>query len=174
MPTKNRNCSTYTMIEDSLSEIIKPLVLEDIIDIEVIVPEKVVEVTFGDGQKEKMICSKEDKYDLRECLFIAIAKHLYKKDYTQEGIEYKANELKYLKKYVKIVDTVLKEYHKKCADAQRLEENRKVELERIERKRAKRESYKANREQKRKEEQLATQRVAYIQAIEYINSKNSD
>lgn len=145
---------------------------EDITDIEVIVPSKVVEVTFGDGQKEKMICNKEDKYDLRKCLFIAIAKHLYKKDYTQEGIEYKANELKYLKKYVKIVDDALKEYHKKCENIKKLEDNYEKELESIARKRAKREAYKARREQKRKEEQIATQKEAYIQAMEYMeNSK---
>lgn len=147
------------------------LTKEDIVDVEVIVPGKVVEVTFGDYKKEKMICSKEDEYDLRWCLFIALAKHLYKKDYTQEGIEYKANELKYLKKYVKIVNNALKKYHKKCADIKKLEENREAELESIARKRAKKEAHKARREQKRKDEQIAIQKEAYIQAMEYMNNK---
>ena len=84
-----------------------------IIDINVIVPNKVVEVTFADGKKEKMVCHEEDTFDLRNCLFIAIAKHLYKKEYTFEGIEWKAFELTYLKKYVKIVDFALKAYDKK-------------------------------------------------------------
>lgn len=143
----------------------------NIIDVTIIVPNKVVEVTFGDGKKEKMVCNKEDKYDLRQCLFIAIAKHLYKKDYTQEGIEYKANELRYLKEYVKIVDDALKEYNKKCEEVKKLEEEHKAELERIKRKRAKKEAYKARREQKRRDKQIETQKEAYIQAMEYMKNK---
>lgn len=45
-----------------------------ITDINIIVPNKVVEVTFADGKKEKMVCHEEDTFNLRNCLFIAIAK----------------------------------------------------------------------------------------------------
>ena len=83
-----------------------------IADINVIVPGKVVEISFADGGKEKMVCHKDDTFDLRKCCFIAIAKHLYKKEYTQEGIEYMATQLTYQKKYVKIVDNALKNYKK--------------------------------------------------------------
>lgn len=38
-----------------------------------------VEVSFADGGKEKMVRHEDDKFDLRKCCFIAIAKHLYKK-----------------------------------------------------------------------------------------------
>lgn len=62
---------------------------DDIFDINVIVPDKVVEIEFYDG-KEKMVCHEDDTFDLRKCCFIAIAKHLYKQEYTQEGIEYMA------------------------------------------------------------------------------------
>lgn len=58
---------------------------DDICDINVIVPDKVVEIEFYDG-KEKMVCHENDTFDLRKCCFIAIAKHLYKKEYTQEGM----------------------------------------------------------------------------------------
>lgn len=148
---------------------------EEITDIDIIVPDKVVEVTFADGLKEKMVCQKEDTFNLRNCLFIAIAKHLYKKDYTLEGIEWKAFELTHLKKYVKIVDSALKAFDKKQKNVAKLEENRKAELERIERKRAKRQAYKerraAKREQVEKEKQIQIQKEAYIQAMEYINNK---
>ena len=87
-----------------------------IADINVIVPGKVVEITFADGGKEKMVCHKDDTFDLRKCCFIAIAKHLYKKEYTQEGIEYMATQLTYQKKYVKIVDKALKNYKKRKED----------------------------------------------------------
>lgn len=86
---------------------------ENIVDINVIVPNKVVEITFGDGKKEKMVCHKDDKFDLRKCCFIAIAKHLYKEEFTFEGIEYMAERLMYQKKYVKIVKDALRNYRKK-------------------------------------------------------------
>ena len=84
---------------------------DDIFNINVIVPDKVVEIEFYDG-KEKMVCHKDDIFDLRKCCFIAIAKHLYKREYTYEGIEYMAEQLMYQKKYVKIVDRAMKEYQK--------------------------------------------------------------
>ena len=85
---------------------------DDIFDINVIVPDKVVEIEFYEG-KEKMICHEDDTFDLRKCCFIAIAKHLYKKEYTQEGIEHMSTQLTYQKKYVKIVDKALKDYKRK-------------------------------------------------------------
>lgn len=150
---------------------------EEITDINIIVPNKVVEVTFADGKKEKMICHEEDTFNLRNCLFIAIAKHLYKKDYTFEGIEWKAFELTRLKKYVKIVDSALKAYEKKQKDIAKLEEENKAEQERIERKRAKRQAYKERRDAKREQEemdkQIAIQKEAYIQAMKCIKDSEN-
>ena len=102
---------------------------EVITDINVIVPDKVVEITFGNDQTEKMVCHKDDTFDLRKCCFIAIAKHLYKKEYTQEGIEYMATQLTYQKKYVKIVDKALKDYKKK--EEEKAEKIRREEEEKI-------------------------------------------
>lgn len=101
---------------------------DDIFNINVIVPDKVVEIEFYDGI-EKMVCHKDDTFDLRKCCFIAIAKHLYKKEYTQEGIEYMATQLTYQKKYVKIVDKALKEYKRK--EEEKAEKIRKEEEEKI-------------------------------------------
>ena len=102
---------------------------ENILDINVIVPNKVVEITFYDMLKEKMVCHKDDTFDLRKCCFIAIAKHLYKKEYTCEGIEYMAEQLMYQKKYVKIVDKALKDYKRK--EEEKAEKIRKEEEEKI-------------------------------------------
>lgn len=102
---------------------------EVITDINVIVPDKVVEITFGNDQTEKMVCHEDDTFDLRKCCFIAIAKHIYKKEYTYEGIEYMAQQLMYQKKYVKIVDKALKDYYKKEAEKNkkaREEEEQKI------------------------------------------------
>ena len=101
---------------------------DDIFNINVIVPDKVVEIEFYDG-KEKMVCHEDDTFDLRKCCFIAIAKHLYKKEYTQEGIEHMATQLTYQKKYVKIVDKALKDYKKK--EKEKAEKIRKEEEEKI-------------------------------------------
>lgn len=123
---------------------------DDIFNINVIVPDKVVEIEFYDG-KEKMVCHEDDTFDLRKCCFIAIAKHLYKKDYTYEGIEYMAEQLKYQKKYVKIVDKALKDYRKKGEE--KAERIRKEEEEKIVRARQslKRRKQKARRAQRHKE-----------------------
>lgn len=138
-------------------------------DIDIIVPNKVTEVTFVDGTKEKMILHKDDVFNLRNCLFIAIAKHLYKKDYTPEGIEYIAFRLTHLKKYVKIVDSALKAFERKQKDIEKLEENRKAELESVKRQRARRQAYKARRDAKReqteKEKQIEIQKEAYVRAM---------
>ena len=119
-------------------------------NINVIVPNKVVEIEFDDG-KEKMVCHKDDVFDLRRCCFIAIAKHLYKKEYTQEGIEYMATQLTYQKKYVKIVDKALKEYNKKMKEEEK--RIRKEEEEKLiyERQSAKRRKQKERREKRHRD-----------------------
>lgn len=133
-----------TMLEDRV------YTEDDIFNIHVIVPDKVVEIEFYDG-KEKMVCHEDDTFDLRKCCFIAIAKHLYKKEYTQEGIEYMATQLTYQKKYVKIVDKALKDYWKKEEEKEkRIREER--EREKIqEHQREKRRKYKERRAQRYKE-----------------------
>lgn len=136
-----------TMLEDRV------YMKDDIFDINVIVPNKVVEIEFCDG-KEKMICHKEDTFDLRKCCFIAIAKRLYKKEYTQEGIEYMATQLTYQKKYVKIVDTALKAYAKK-EKAKEAAEKERIEQEKITaRQREKRRKYKERRTQRYREDMI--------------------
>ena len=125
----------------------------DITSINVIVPDKVVEIEFCDG-KEKMICHKEDIFDLRKCCFIAISKHLYKKEYTYEGIEHMADQLMYQKKYVKAVDKALKDYYKKEAEKERMrkeeEENKIVR----ERQALRKKKYKKRREQRYRDEMV--------------------
>lgn len=123
-------------------------------DIDVIVPKKVVEISFINGTKEKMVCHEKDTFDLRKCCFIAIAKHLYKQEYTQEGIEYMATQLTYQKKYVKIVDTALKAYAKKEKDKEAVEKER-IEREKITaRQRERRRKQKERRIQRYREDMI--------------------
>lgn len=123
---------------------------DDIFDINVIVTDKVVEIEFFDG-KEKMVCHKDDTFDLRKCCFIAIAKHLYKEEYTFEGIEYMAERLMYQKKYVKIVKDALKDYRRKEAEKEKkLREKEETKIIRN-RQRIKRAKKKEQRAQKHRE-----------------------
>ena len=130
----NVHCMYFdeTMLED------RTYTEDDIFGINVIVPNKVVEIEFYDG-KEKMICHDGDTFDLRKCCFIAISKHLYKKEYTYEGIEHMAEQLMYLKKYVKIVDRAMKDYKKKMDElnkrAKKEEEMKVVHARQAEKKR---------------------------------------
>lgn len=130
---------------------VRLLDINTIEDINVIVPNKVVEITFGNGFKEKMVRHENDTFDLRKCCFIAIAKHLYKKEYTYEGIEYMAEQLMYQKKYVKIVDAALKAFAKKEAEKEKA--IKKAEEEKVirERQRKKRFEQKQRRAQRHKE-----------------------
>lgn len=127
--------------------------LDSIYNINVIVPNKVVEIEFYDG-KEKMICHESDTFDLKKCCFIAIAKRLYKKEYTYEGIEYMAKQLMYQKKYVKIVDKALKDYKKKMDEldkrAKKEEEMKIVHARQVEKKRR----YKERRTQRYREDMI--------------------
>lgn len=123
---------------------------DDIFNINVIVPDKVVEIEFYDG-KEKMVCHEDDTFDIRKCCFIAIAKHLYKKEYTQEGIEYMATQLTYQKKYVKIVDKALKDYWKKEEEKEKKIRDEREREKIQERQREKRRRYKERRTQRYKE-----------------------
>lgn len=164
---------------DSFSSLCNDKELSDkelsIDDINIIVPNKVFEVFFNDGTKEKMVCHKDDTFNLRNGLFIAIAKHLYRKDYTQEGIEWKAFELTHLKKYVKIVDTALKNYDCKLKDIEKSQIAAKAEEKRIERKRIKKLEHAKHRAAKReeieKEKQIEIQKEAYMRAMQSIKEE---
>ena len=137
----------------------------NITQIKIIAPNKVVEVYFTDGLKEKMVCHEDDIFDLRNCLFLALAKHMYKDTYTVEGVEYKANEMKFMKKYVKLVDVALKK-HK---NAEAAAEKAKAEEERVkatvERKKAKLAKYKARCKEKYRQKRIAEQTEAYVNAM---------
>ena len=138
-------CGEYVFDEFILED--RVYTEDDIFDINVIVPDKVVEIEFYEG-KEKMVCHEDDTFDLRKCCFIAIAKHLYKKEYTQEGVEYMAAQLTYQKKYVKIVDKALKEYKRKEKEKEkkvREEEEEKIVRARQSLKRRKQKERRAQR-----------------------------
>ena len=90
---------------------------KEIKDVEILVPDKVVKVTFEDDTFEKAVCHPEDKFDMNIAISICLAKHL------SGGSN----------KYNNIVNKAIKLYNNKC----KAEEEAKKEKERIEAKRKK-------------------------------------
>lgn len=133
-------------------------------DYQILCPGKVVKVDFTDNTSEKMILKDPDVFDIHRCLFIAIAKHLYKDIFTPEGIEYKATLLSYEKKYAKIVDSAIKNHEKKEKEKLLKLQKEKEEKERIKRKRAKNLKRREQLRKKRIEEQIEIQKKAIIRA----------
>lgn len=147
-------------VKKPLSNIIK--------DIDVIVPGKVMVVTFDDDRQEKLVCQVEDHFSLRRGCFIAIAKHLYKNTYTSEGVEHVATEMSYQIPYVKIVNKAIKNYSKKCEKKAKEKQLEAEKKEAAERKRAKREAYKERRKvrlEAERNESLKAERAEMVDII---------
>lgn len=121
-------------------------------DVDIIVPNKVVQVTFADGGKEKAVCQYPDVFDLETAIGLCIAKHAI-------GGQ---------SEYHKLVRDGVKTYKNKLKKEK--EEN---ELqERIARKRAKRIAYKKRKEERKREEAINIQKEAYVRAMQEINNTN--
>lgn len=159
------NCNSkdvaHSEINNTTSRKIENHKNANIKDIAVIVPDKVVLVKFVDGGKEKMVCHQDDAFDLRKCLFIATAKHLYKDTYTFEGLEVVAEHITYLKEYSKIVDKAMKSYKKKLKREEEMKA-KEAESKLIAKNRRERQ---ARKSAKRKEAAINIQKEAYIRAI---------
>lgn len=134
-------------------------------DYAIIVPNKVVEVLFKDDETEKMVCHKEDTFDIRRCLFIALAKHLYKKEYTFEGIEYKANKMMMMKRYVKTVDAAIKNHVKDELVIQRQKEQELEKQKSANKKHERLLAYKERCRKKEEERQIEIKKEAYLRAM---------
>lgn len=129
-----------------------------ILKYDVVVPNKVILVTFFDGLTEKLVCSEGDTFDLKKGLYIAIAKHKYKDKYTLEGIEAKAKEISYTKAYVKMVDKVIRKHDKAIEEQKKAVDKHREEKKRAYEKRMK--NAKKNRERK-----IQVQKEAYLLAM---------
>ena len=69
---------------------------DKIIDIKVLDDNnRVVKVEFADGYVVKNVRDEGDAFNIEECLYLALAKKLYRKEYTYEGVLQMAEELKY-------------------------------------------------------------------------------
>lgn len=135
--------------------------------VNIIVPNRVVEVTFNDYfyTKVKTVCDKNDIFSLERALYIVYAKQRYNGTYTSEGIEKKADEFKYEKFYVSKVKNALKVYECQQKLAALDKEEEEIKLRQKQKRHERNERRRARRAEERKNEQIAIQKEAYLQAM---------
>lgn len=135
--------------------------------VNIIVPNRVVEVIFdGDlWKKVKTVCDKNDIFSLERALYIAYAKRRYNDTHTSEGIEKKADEFKYEKFYVSKVKNALKVYECQQKLAALDKEEEEIKLRQKQKRHERNERRRARRAEERKNEQIAIQKEAYLQAM---------
>ena len=130
----------------------------NIMDVEILIPNKVVRVTFNDGTFEKAVCHEEDIFSLDTAIGICIAKHYC-------GGSSKYNNL--INKGIKFYNSKLK-----------AEEDARIEQKRIEAKRKKYQEKKAKRlERKAKEDRdarIKEHAEAIVLAHEMMNTISID
>jgi len=125
---------------------------ETIYSYRIIVPNKVIEVTFYDGKTEKSVCEQSDTFDLRIGLLICLAKHMNPGLYTPIGLEERARVLDGFKKYHNMVTKAIKKHEKEEKEKEKLEKKTQLDKEAKKQKREKRKLKKeARREEKKKE-----------------------
>lgn len=136
-----------------------------------VVPNEVVKAKFY-GREYKMVRDHRDEFSMKKVLYLVIAKHLYRDKYTSEGIEKKAEELKYEKAYVKRVEqamkmlAAMKELEKENAEYEALlEARRQKRWERKQKQMDRRAEKKRLQEEKEREEKIQIQTEAYLRAM---------
>lgn len=117
----------------------------DIVDVNILVENKVVEVTFADGTKQKSVCMEPDTFSLETAIAVCISKKL----------------IGGTKNYNDAIRKGVKFYENKLKNQKELEELQKS----IEAKKAKRRAKKQKRAAKEREEKIAIQTEAYIRAL---------
>lgn len=132
-------------------------------NVNIVVPEKVVEVTFADGTKEKSVCSESDTFSLESAISICISKKI------MGGSGAYNNAVKHGMKVYQ--DKLNKEAAEK-AEQERIEKKRAKRLAYKERRAVKRAEEEAKKREQEKEEQIEIQKEAYLRAMDVIRSEN--
>lgn len=146
--------------------------------IEVIVPNKVVKIKmdsmFSHWKSEyKMVCDDQDVFSLERAIYLAYAKDECHGKYTSEYIELYADRLAMEKKHIVMVKAAMNLYESQ-EELKKLDEE---EAAMIQRKREKRWKQKERRAERKRNEQIATQKEAYVQAwkeIEELRKSNKN
>ena len=149
-------CNTEALTTVRKSTVTLPIKKElhtNIKDVKIIVENKVVEVLFTDGDKQKSVCREPDTFSLETAISICITKHL----------------LGGSSPYNKAVKAGIKCYKDKLKKTEADEK----EKDRIKKRKAKLVAYKKRRAEKRKEEQIETQKEAYLRAMRELKEEDN-
>ena len=148
--------------------------------IDEVVPGRVIKVTYY-YKKYEMVCDPRDEFSMEKVLYLAIAKEMYGHTLTPEGIEKKAEELKYEKVYVKKVEqamkmlAAIKELEKENAEYEvLLEARRQKRWERKQRQMDRRAEKKRLQEEKEREEKIQIQTEAYLRAMKAVKEEKKE
>jgi len=150
----NKNCVSEDEINKicallNIGEREEDITMKIIKEVNILVPNKVVEVTFVDGDKQKAVCQEPDVFNLEQAVSICLTKHL----------------LGGTGAYNKAVKNGIKVYEENQREKWRI----KAEEERIARRRAKKAAYMKRRAEKRREEQIEIQKEAYVRAMREVS-----
>ena len=126
-------------------------------EVNIIVPNKVVEVVFEDDTKEKAVCQEPDVFSLEMAIGICISKKIMGGSSAYNNA---------IRRGVKI--------YEKQEKAKAEEEKRKIAAERKRKKRIEKKQKKAElKKDAEKREKIEIQREAYIQAMEYMEHRKN-
>lgn len=140
-----------------------------IADVKVLAPNKVVEVTFGDGRKEKAVCAEGDVFNMETAISICITKYI-----MGGSGAYNTAVKQGMKIYTdKMVQEQKEKEEKECIEKKRAKKQAKRDAY-FERKAAERARAEAEREAAEMEKQIEIQKQAYIRAFKEINSAASN
>lgn len=136
----------------------------EITNIDIVVPNKVVEVTFAGGTKEKSVCRESDVFSLESAISICISKKIMGGSSAYNNA---------VKRGMKIYEDKLKKEASEKAEQERIEKKRAKGLAYKERRATKRTEEEKQRKERESEEQIAIQTEAYLRAMKVTNnSKN--
>lgn len=135
----------------------------EITDVNIIVPNKVVEVTFSDGTKEKSVCREPDVFSLEQAISICISKKIM----GGSGAYNNA-----VKRGMKVYDDKLKKEEVDKAEQERIAKKRAKRLAYKERRAAKKAKHEEKKKQLEREEKIQIQTAAYIRAMEYMQNQS--
>ena len=133
--------------------------------IEIIASNKVIKIKmdnmFSHWKSEyKMVCDDQDVFSLERAIYLAYAKNECRGKYTSEYIELYADKLAMEKKHIAMVKAAMNLYENQ-EELKKLDEE---EAAMIQKKKEKRWKQKERRAERKRNEQIAMQKEAYVQA----------
>lgn len=152
-----RTLNLYGFYEDDRYPRLIVFGKNEIVDMNIVVPEKVIEVQFGDSKKIKSVCDEKDEFSMYRGVMMCVTKHEFKDKYRSDKLEQVAEYLSWLKEYDSKVRKAINKYNEKIALAEKTEKKLNQTLLVAEKQRAK-------AEHEAREKEIEIQAAAIIRA----------